>query len=337
MYGIGDSLPLNLVPTAAATTPRAATYGKPVHLSEVGIDFRGPSETRAADPTGKGVHEGAWIGLFSGGAGAGMPWWWDGVIEPDDLYGTMLDGLDALLDGVDVPAERFAGGGATAASDLGTIDVFTLGGRTTALVWLRNPSDWWHQPDERAVAATRLTVEGLAAGTWRTTLVDPFPPTGSDVDRRRRGDAGGDPPVTSDGGPPHGIDGVSAAPRWCPGAPPPWWATATAIRATVHAMCGERALARTHLAAAIPLLDHVGFEVGARALALLDLDGGEVETPDRTLRGSAPPAPRSPPPSRAGWSDRSSATPTSHRVAVPSRAALVGRERRARRPSAAPR
>lgn len=189
MYGIGDSLPLNLVPAAATTTTRAATYGKPVHLSEVGIDLRGPAETRAADPTGKGVHEGAWIGFFSGGAGAGMPWWWDGVIEPDDLYGTMLDGLDALLDGVDVPAERFDGGGATAGSELGALDVFALRGRTTALAWLRNPSDWWHQPDARPVAATRLTLEGLASGTWRTTLVDPF--TGVTTPG---------PPVTSDGG-----------------------------------------------------------------------------------------------------------------------------------------
>jgi LuxR family maltose regulon positive regulatory protein len=82
--------------------------------------------------------------------------------------------------------------------------------------------------------------------------------------------------------PPHGIDGVIRDTEMvrAAGGPPanPWWATATAIRATVHAMCGERALARTHLAAAIPLLDHVGFEVGARAhLALLDLDGGEVD------------------------------------------------------------
>jgi hypothetical protein len=42
------------------------------------------------------------------------------------------------------------------------------------LVWLRNPSNWWHQPDFTTVSGAALTVEGVADGSWRVEWVDPY-------------------------------------------------------------------------------------------------------------------------------------------------------------------
>jgi hypothetical protein len=76
-YGARD-LPAEI----AARQQQKAAYGKPHYVGECGI-----GEQQNADKTGIGLHNALWSGLFSGGAGTGMLWWWDSYIEPNNLYG----------------------------------------------------------------------------------------------------------------------------------------------------------------------------------------------------------------------------------------------------------
>ncbi len=58
-------------------------YGKPTLNGEFGL---GGSTPIAQDPDGIHLHNSLWSGLFAGGMGSAMTWWWDTYVEPADLY-----------------------------------------------------------------------------------------------------------------------------------------------------------------------------------------------------------------------------------------------------------
>lgn len=62
------------------------TYGKPHVIGEFGVDFRGPSETIRNDPYHIGIHNGLWVGIFAPTPIIPLTWWWDNLIEPNNLY-----------------------------------------------------------------------------------------------------------------------------------------------------------------------------------------------------------------------------------------------------------
>lgn len=60
-------------------------YSKPTFNGEFGLG--GSAESLAnIDANGIYVHNAIWGSLFSGGAGAGLTWWWDNYIHPRNLY-----------------------------------------------------------------------------------------------------------------------------------------------------------------------------------------------------------------------------------------------------------
>lgn len=62
-----------------------SNYDKPTLNGEFGLG--GSSNGLASlDPNGIHVHNCLWGGLFSGGMGSGMQWWWDTYVEPQHLY-----------------------------------------------------------------------------------------------------------------------------------------------------------------------------------------------------------------------------------------------------------
>lgn len=58
-------------------------YGKPMIVGEYGIDGSGFHPEK--DPHFRGLRQGVWAGIMSGGAGVSMSWWWD-KIEENNLY-----------------------------------------------------------------------------------------------------------------------------------------------------------------------------------------------------------------------------------------------------------
>jgi hypothetical protein len=179
-YGIGNLAPLDFTTFVPTFVAPLLALGKPMLVAEAGVDYRGPAETIAADPNGQGFHELLWTGLFSGGYGSGMTWWWDNVVHPLGQYPT-FDGLGALLDGVALDREHFGRDGATATAATGALQAFPLRGDRTVLAWVRNPANWWHQPDSTPVEGGHLDLTGLASGTWQVELVDPYSAAVSDA------------------------------------------------------------------------------------------------------------------------------------------------------------
>lgn len=60
-------------------------FGKPTLNAEFGLHPDGGDLARL-DPDGIYFHNCLWAPLFSGAAGTGMSWWWDGYVESQNLY-----------------------------------------------------------------------------------------------------------------------------------------------------------------------------------------------------------------------------------------------------------
>ncbi|HTD93002.1 MAG TPA: DUF5060 domain-containing protein, partial [Chitinophagaceae bacterium] len=70
---------------ASASDDYVNQYHKPTLNGEFGIDA-GNISLSTIDPNGIYVHNSIWATAFSGAMGAGMSWWWDNYIDPQNLY-----------------------------------------------------------------------------------------------------------------------------------------------------------------------------------------------------------------------------------------------------------
>jgi hypothetical protein len=128
---LGPNLAENVV---AFTAARRAIAALPILFAEIGVDARGPAETRANDPDGIGVHDGLWAGVVSGGFGTAMTWWWDNLIdvEPD------LQGDGAFV------------------------------------VWIKDDEFQWYAPQSAPIADGVLALDDLPPGPWCGRWYDPW-------------------------------------------------------------------------------------------------------------------------------------------------------------------
>jgi len=173
-YGLGAEIPLDFTTFVPLFAAPLLAIDKPMLAAELGIGAVGGPATIEADPTGQGFHELLWTGLFAGGYGSGMTWWWGTAVHVMDWY-HILDGLHALTTGVAFDRQRFVRNGATAVTQDGNgLQAFPLRGHDTALVWIRNPANFWGNPDFATVAGATLTLDGFTDGEWHVQWVDPY-------------------------------------------------------------------------------------------------------------------------------------------------------------------
>lgn len=90
--------------TIAQAQARKAAFGKPHYFGEIGADAGGARGKD--DPMGLQIHDPIWVSVVTGGAGCAQPWWWDSVIQPNNLY-PLFTSLAKLTAGIDWPAENF--------------------------------------------------------------------------------------------------------------------------------------------------------------------------------------------------------------------------------------
>lgn len=181
------SFPLGIdLPTVAEARMRAyrnAYPGKPVLLSEYGVDYRGPAETLENDPDSIGFHHGLWIGLLAGGFGTGMSWWWDNVVDPQDLYFHFAP-IARFVEGVAFDAQGFDAIRPVAIATGRHLSAYALRGSSVVLAWVQNTDHQWLYPplpgpDETPVGAATLALTNLADGAWTARWIDTY--TGMDV------------------------------------------------------------------------------------------------------------------------------------------------------------
>ncbi len=167
-----DGNPADFTQIFPRLTRRLARYGKPAFISEAGVDFQGPAETVEFDPDADGFHDILWSAVFAEAPGSGMSWWWDNVVDPQNLY-FHFGPLAAFVNGIDFPGEGFVSSTSDfTAPDARPLRAFQLRGETTALIWIKNRRHQWTDPDAVPVENATLTFDGFAAGAWQATWFD---------------------------------------------------------------------------------------------------------------------------------------------------------------------
>ena len=153
------------------TRQRIHDTGLPTLFGEIGVDSRGPVETRAADRDGKGLHDGLWAGIVSEGIGTAMPWWWDNLTDVEAArYYPMFGSVARFVNNVRWDRERFARAAAATTNTEFTID--GIQGDTIGLYWLRDTTDTWNARRPRIARNVAVQLPSLPSGAWCATWYD---------------------------------------------------------------------------------------------------------------------------------------------------------------------
>jgi hypothetical protein len=94
----------NLIGGIANQVTRKTAWGKPNFVAEVGADSSG--DRAKDDPLGIQVHDPLWISMATGAAGGAIPWWWDSLIDPNNLY-PLFGAFSRFCHGIDFAHEGF--------------------------------------------------------------------------------------------------------------------------------------------------------------------------------------------------------------------------------------
>ena len=73
-------------------------------VAEIGADASGPRATD--DPQGMQIHDPIWMSIATGSSGTAMPWWWDSLIAPNNLY-SIFGSAANYVKGIDWTTEDF--------------------------------------------------------------------------------------------------------------------------------------------------------------------------------------------------------------------------------------
>jgi hypothetical protein len=157
---------------------------KPFLLAEYGYSADGASALPSRDTIQ--FHNGLWAAPFSGMSSTAMYWWWDTLVDPQNLWGE-YKGISSFLKDENLAAlapakAQLAPAGAT---------VLLLQGQNRALAWLRSDAydvapantayskarqagqadGWAYAPPP--ISGMQLTVTGLADGDYSARWFDP--------------------------------------------------------------------------------------------------------------------------------------------------------------------
>jgi hypothetical protein len=158
--------------------------GKPVLLAESGaVEPRhaGPFQLYGKDKAGVLLHDVLFAPFFAGAAGGGQIWHWDQYVAKNDLW-RQYRRFSEFVKGVDPVREEFV----PSFREEGELRVYTLHGKRTTLVWLRDSRNDWRSELERGeepglITGARLPLKGKAraydpwTGEWAGAEVSRLP------------------------------------------------------------------------------------------------------------------------------------------------------------------
>lgn len=156
--------------------------GRPFIVGETGIArevmtrYGRAGELADKDTTCFHVHEALWGGLFAGGVGSGMVWWWDEHVDLHNGYFRFRAIANFVAD-IEFNREAFVRGETVAAST-DALRLFELTGKHTRLLWLRQRDvSWFNLAVEKKaiepVKSSSLALTAMAPGSYRVEYWSP--------------------------------------------------------------------------------------------------------------------------------------------------------------------
>lgn len=154
--------PMDILAADAVRELLAVKPNRPVILAESGAvepSHSGPFKLYARDTNGVLLHDVLFAPFFAGAAGPGHIWHWDAYVSKNNLWWHFGRFAQVVQD-LDPPAENFQ----PLMPPHDQLRVYALKGRTTTLLWCRDPRNTWQA--ELAEGKTPETVQGakLALG-----------------------------------------------------------------------------------------------------------------------------------------------------------------------------
>ncbi len=147
---------------------------KPVLVGEVWVNFSGPNETLASDPSFVGHHDYLWIPIAAGAWGTGMGWWWDSVVHPNGLYSHFAP-IKTWTQGVDFAAQQWQTVQQKITSGSSPVDLLAQVGQKDILVWIKNSQNQYFQPlNDDSVTGVQATLPVGSDGPWQAQWIDPW-------------------------------------------------------------------------------------------------------------------------------------------------------------------
>ncbi|MDD4891112.1 MAG: hypothetical protein PHU85_14415 [Phycisphaerae bacterium] len=134
-----------------------------VNTSEYGLT----ADLADRDRDGVALHESLWAGVFIGGCGTGMVWWWDEHVDFNDQY-WRFKGISRFVRDVPWNKEPFRHVAArTSSMDL---RAWELRGKSLRLIWVQSLRfTWWnviHGARLSPIGGAWLTLEGVEPGGY---------------------------------------------------------------------------------------------------------------------------------------------------------------------------
>jgi hypothetical protein len=148
--------PMDLVASSGVRELLVRRPDRPAILAETGAvlpGHTGPSALYTLDRDGALLHDELFAPFFSGAAGCGQPWHWEGYIDGNGLwrhfrrFATAIEGLDPV-------AERFY----PFYTETRRLRIYGLKGRKTTAAWCRDKANTWE--DEFVHGEAPETVSG---------------------------------------------------------------------------------------------------------------------------------------------------------------------------------
>lgn len=149
--------------------------GRPVVMAEYGIDVN--SQFDRQDTAGINWHNGIWAALLSGYAGGAMNWWWDTVLDPNDLWylnaapaafvaADRMSDYHNVLHGIQLTTPN--------GSPLQVIGLLGNDSEPKAIFWVHDRRSNWLQAEPPAIKGAVATIDSLPGGVWRIEFWNTF-------------------------------------------------------------------------------------------------------------------------------------------------------------------
>jgi len=155
---------------------------RPVLLAECGLvnDHWGnypattPQGEGPKDEKGYAFHEALWIGFFGGGAGTGMHWWWDSMVQEWDYYPQFQPFADFVSDIHINEAPLPPTEGKVTPENL---CCYVRQNDRRAVVWVINKNNDWRslvedEKEPETVSEAKLSLSGLKDGKYKVVFMN---------------------------------------------------------------------------------------------------------------------------------------------------------------------
>jgi len=159
-------MPMDIICSSAIEELIPYNTGKPLLLAETGAveaSHSGPSKYYPKDTAGILLHDILFAPFFSGAAGTGMSWHWESYVDRNHLW-YHFNRFSEAMENIDPVAEGFI----PVRSETDDLRIYTLQGKTTTLIWIRDKISTWRSELEKGIPPRML--HGLQLRPDRTDI-----------------------------------------------------------------------------------------------------------------------------------------------------------------------